>query len=196
MSAICEFYEFTSLGIEHILSGYDHLLFLLGLHIVDRKVIHIVKVVTAFTVAHSLTLGLAVLDIVTLPVRPIESLIALSIAYIAVEDLILKNRPEKRWLIAFGFGLVHGFGFAGILRDIGLAEARLLISLLSFNVGVEIGQIGAVALQIPLLVGIGRMPWQLKFQRAVSICILIFGVVWFVERSFIATPISSELQQG
>ena len=195
VSAINEFYEFTLLGIEHILTGYDHLLFLLGLHIVDRKVMHIVKVVTAVTVAHSLTLGLAALDIVTLPARPVESLIALSIAYIAVENLLLKKRPEKRWIVAFGFGLVHGFGFAGILRDIGLAETRLLISLFSFNIGVEIGQIGIVVLLFPLLVGIGRMQWQLTFQRAVSICILIFGVIWFVERLFISKPEPTETEQ-
>ena len=203
VSAINEFYEFTLLGIEHILTGYDHLLFLLGLHIVDRKLMHIVKVVTAFTVAHSLTLGLAALDIVTLPVRPIEALIALSIVYIAVENLILKKRPEKRWIVAFGFGLVHGFGFAGILRDIGLAETKLLISLFSFNIGVEIGQIGVVMLLFPLLVGIGRMRWRgntqaktLTFQRAVSVCILIFGAIWFVERAFISTPEPTETQQG
>ena len=196
VSTLNEFYEFTLLGIEHILTGYDHLLFLLGLHIVDRKLMHIVKVVTAFTVAHSLTLGLAVLDIVTLPMRPIEALIALSIAYIAVENLILKKRPEKRWIVAFGFGLVHGFGFAGILRDIGLAETKLLISLFSFNIGVEIGQIGVVMLLFPLLVGIGRMRWQITFQRAVSVCILIFGAVWFVERAFLSTPESNETQQG
>lgn len=196
VSAINEFYEFTLLGIEHILTGYDHLLFLLGLHIVDRKVMHIVKVVTAFTVAHSLTLGLAVLDIVPLPMRPIEALIALSIAYIAVENLILKKRPERRWIVAFGFGLVHGFGFAGILRDIGLGETKLLISLFSFNVGVEIGQIGVVALLFPILVGIGRMQWQITFQRAVSVFILIFGAIWFVERAFISTPEPTEAQRG
>lgn len=196
VSAINEFYEFTLLGIEHILTGYDHLLFLLGLHIIDRKVMHIVKVVTAFTVAHSLTLGLAALDIVTLPIRPIEALIALSIAYIAAENLILKKRPERRWIVAFDFGLVHGFGFAGILRDIGLADTKLLISLFSFNLGVEIGQIGVVALLFPLLVGIGRMKWQFTFQRAVSVCILIFGVVWFVERAFISTDEPTEMQRG
>ena len=146
--------------------------------------------------AHSLTLGLAALDIVTLPARPVESLIALSIAYIAVENLILKKRPEKRWIVAFGFGLVHGFGFAGILRDIGLAETRLLISLFSFNVAVEIGQIGIVALLFPLLVGIGRMQWQLTFQRVVSVCILIFGMIWFVERLFLSTPEPNETQRG
>ena len=196
ISALNEFYEFTLLGIEHILTGYDHLLFLIGLHIVDRKVVHIVKVVTAFTVAHSFTLGLAVFDVVTLPVRPVESLIALSIAYIAVENLILKKRPKKRWIIAFGFGLVHGFGFAGILKDIGLAETRLLISLFSFNIGVEIGQIGVVTLLFPILVGIRRIRWELTFQRAMSVCILIFGVVWFVERAFISKFELTEILQG
>ena len=196
VSAINEFYEFTLLGIQHILTGYDHLLFLIGLHIVDRKVGHIIKVVTAFTVAHSLTLGLAALDIFTLPVRPIESLIALSIAYIAVENLVLKQRPKKRWIVAFGFGLIHGFGFAGILKDIGLAETKLLISLFSFNIGVEIGQIGVVTLLFPILVVIRNLKWQVTFQRVTSAFILLLGLIWFVERSFLVEPDSNESYSG
>ena len=180
VSALDQTYEFTLLGIEHILPGYDHLLFLLGLHILDRKITHVLKIITAFTLAHSLTLALAALDVVVLPARLVEAAIALSIAYIAVENILIRRRPEKRWIVALVFGLVHGFGFAGILRDIGLAQTDLLISLFAFNIGVEVGQIGVIALLFPVLVVVGRLRRQLAFQRIVSAFILVCGLVWFV----------------
>ena len=98
--------------------------------------------------------------------------------------------------MAFAFGLIHVFGFAGILRDIGLAETKLLISLFSFNIGVEIGQIGVVALLFPILIAIRNMKWQVTFQRLISVFILLFGLIWFVERSFIAETEPNELNSG
>ena len=112
-------YEFTVLGVEHIFLGYDHVMFLLALIVVGGRLLSLVKVVTAFTVAHSITLCLAALEIVRLPSQWIEAGIALSIVYVAVENFWLK-RMEYRWMITFAFGLVHGFGFANVLRELGL----------------------------------------------------------------------------
>ena len=131
------------LGVEHILTGADHLVFLLGLILVGGSLRSLVGVVTAFTLAHSITLALAALSIFAPSPRLVEPAIALSIAYVGVENLFV-NDASKRWRITFPFGLIHGFGFAGALREIALPRAQLPIALVSFNLGVELGQLGVL----------------------------------------------------
>lgn len=175
--------QFVWLGMEHIFIGYDHILFLLGLIALGDSFKNLIKMVTAFTVAHSITLALAALEIVLIPDRLVESVIALSIVYIAVENFLIDSSDE-RWIITFIFGLMHGFGFAGVLRELGLPTQGLVTSLISFNVGVEIGQIVIIALVFPLIYFLARTRWQRHFVFALSAVILAFGGTWFVERAF------------
>lgn len=157
--------DYLGLGVEHIFTGYDHLAFLFALLIVTGagpggvrlrdKARRVLGVITAFTVAHSVTLIASALGLVALPVRVVEPAIALSIAYVAIENL-LNPAPRHRWLVTFGFGLVHGFGFASVLKEIGLPDKGLVLSLLSFNLGVEVGQLAVVAALLPLLVVIAE----------------------------------------
>ncbi|MCG8604880.1 HupE/UreJ family protein [bacterium] len=183
VSVTSQVLQFTWLGMEHIFIGYDHILFLLGLIVLGGSFKNLVKIVTAFTVAHSITLILAALEVVTIPGRLVESVIALSIVYIAVENFIVKN-TDDRWLITFVFGLMHGFGFAGVLTELGLPTKGLVASLLSFNVGVEIGQLAIVALTFPIVVALSNSRWRKQFVYGLSSLILIFGVLWFIERAF------------
>ena len=138
-------------GVEHIAIGYDHIAFLLAVVLWGRRFWPLVGVVTAFTVAHSITLSLAVLDVVRLPSRLVETLVALSIAYVAAENFFVQDL-RRRWRIAFLFGLIHGFGFASVLRDYGLPGDALMPALAAFNLGVEAGQIVIVVLALGLLV--------------------------------------------
>jgi hydrogenase/urease accessory protein HupE len=177
--------SFFVLGIEHILTGYDHLLFLLALLIGGSGVWSLVKVVTAFTLAHSVTLTAASLDWIVLPSRLVESAIALSIAYVALENILLRERGHsKRWLVALVFGLVHGFGFSAVLKELGLPTDGLVWSLLLFNLGVEAGQTIAIVVAAPLLIGLQRVSWRTQTVRATSLAILATGAVLFVERAF------------
>ena len=177
--------SFVALGIHHILSGYDHLLFLLGLLLPGGGVLSLAKIITAFTIAHSLTLSLAVLQVVTLPDRLIEAVIALSIAFVAAENLFLAPAVSRRWVVSFGFGLVHGFGFASVLRELGLPAHGLLLSLLGFNVGVELGQGLVVAACLPVLALLRRTRWQHRAVWSSSLAILLVGLVLFVERALL-----------
>lgn len=173
------------LGVEHILIGFDHLVFLLGLLVACRRVRSAVAMVTCFTIGHSLTLALAALDIVTLSSRIVEPLIAASIVYVGLENLFRRrSEPKGRWLLTLAFGLVHGFGFAGVLREIGFGGAGGIVwPLVGFNLGVELGQLAVAALAVPLL-------WVLRTQSqlaryevpAVSTAIVVLGVLWFVQR--------------
>ncbi len=177
--------SFATLGVEHILTGYDHLLFLLALLMLGSRIGYLLKVVTAFTVAHSLTLSLAVLGLVNLPVQLVESAIALSIVFVAIENLWCKEKALKlRWLIVFIFGLLHGLGFAGILQEMPIPRSELAISLLSFNLGVEIGQITAVAVVFVLLQAIKKQPWEVYLRRWASASVAVMGILWLVERTF------------
>ena len=177
--------EFTILGIEHIFLGYDHIMFLLALTVIGGRLVGLIKVVSAFTVAHSITLILASLDVVSLPSRLIESGIAFSIAYVAAENL-WRARVDQRWMLTFFFGLVHGFGFANVLRELGLPtrSQELVASLLAFNVGVELGQVAIVAILFPLILWVGRGPYRRPFISVVSVAVLLFGLGWLVERVF------------
>lgn len=179
--------SFLLLGIEHILTGYDHVLFLIALLMLGGGLRDLLKTVTAFTAAHSVTLSLAALHVVTLPTRLVESLIALSIAYVAIENIL--RRPQVlrwRWRIAFGFGLVHGLGFASILEELALPRATLAASLVSFNVGVEMGQIAVVTVAFLTLRALQRASWNLTLRRWVSAAVAAAGLFWFVQRAFLS----------
>ncbi len=174
--------RFVWLGIQHIATGYDHLAFLLGLLIATASLRSLVKVITSFTVAHSITLALATFNLVVLPSRFTESMIALSILYVAVENLVRK-RAIDRWKLTFLFGLVHGFGFSNVLREMQLPRADLALSLFSFNLGVEIGQIVFVVLLFPLIDDLIRSGWT-KLRPAVSTAIGLLAAFWFIQRAF------------
>jgi hypothetical protein len=170
------------LGIQHILTGYDHLVFLLGLIIIGGRVRPLLAAITAFTVAHSVTLGMATLQIWAPSSRFAESAIALSIAYIGVENWFVKN-ASRRWLITFPFGLVHGFGFAGALHEIALPASDVPAALFSFNAGVEAGQVAVLFVVLPTILWLRRHPWFAGHGvRAISGAIALAGVVWFVGR--------------
>jgi len=183
--------EFTVLGVEHIFLGYDHIMFLVGLLIIGGRFGNLVRIVTSFTIAHSLTLICAALEILSLPGRLVESGIALSIAYVGAENFLLlagshktplEESTKHRWVLTFCFGLVHGFGFANVLRDLGLPPKGLIGSLLAFNLGVEIGQLAIVALLFPLVIFITRTRFRKPVVYSASAIILLFGLLWFVER--------------
>ena len=145
--------SFLMLGVEHLLFGVDHILFIVGLVLFVRAPWQLVKTITAFTIAHSITLTLSVLELVKLSQQPVEAVIALSILFLARELVIPEERRSrltmaKPWLMAFAFGLLHGFGFAGALIDIGLPKEQLALSLLLFNVGIELGQLLVIAIML------------------------------------------------
>ena len=155
--------RYLNLGIEHILLGIDHLLFVLALLLIVRGSWVLVKTITAFTVAHSITLGLATLGVIKMPTRPVEAAIALSIVFLCVEILHASNRRtgltyRYPWVVAFAFGLLHGLGFAGALAKIGLPPREIPLALLFFNIGVEIGQLIFVA-------AVSAVIWALRRRR-------------------------------
>jgi len=175
--------SFFLLGIEHILTGYDHLLFLLALVLRGGNLWSLFKIITAFTVAHSITLALAALNIVVLPERLVEATIALSIAYVAAENLFMRRAVSHRWAVAFIFGLMHGFGFSNVLRELGLPKEGLVWALLNFNLGVEVGQAIAVIVAVPLLLWLRRFRWEPRAVAAMSVAVLVVGLTLFVERA-------------
>lgn len=176
--------DYFLLGVEHIFTGYDHLAFLFGLLAVAgfaalrTGLRYALGVVTAFTVAHSLTLIAAGLDWLRLPSRLVEPAIALSIAFVAVENVAVA-RPRRRWLVTFGFGLVHGFGFASVLKEIGLPASGVVLSLVSFNVGVEVGQLAVVALVAPMLWLLARPRRDVRaFAALAALAGAAFALLW------------------
>jgi len=176
------FRRFVWLGIQHIATGYDHLSFLVGLLVATASLKSLVKTITSFTVAHSLTLALATFSIIVLPSRFTESAIAASIVYVAVENLI-RNRTIQRYRITFLFGLVHGFGFSNVLREMQLPRANLALSLFSFNLGVEIGQVVFVILLFPAIEDLVKSGWT-KLRPALSAIIALLATYWFIQRAF------------
>jgi len=177
------FGRFAWLGIQHIATGYDHLAFLLGLLIATASMRSLVKVVTSFTLAHSITLALATFSIVALPSRFTESMIAASIVYVAAENLI-RGRAIERYRITFLFGLVHGFGFSNVLREMQLPRANLALTLFSFNFGVEIGQLIFVVLLFPAIEDLIASGW-IRLRPTVSIAIGVLAIYWLIQRAFI-----------
>jgi hydrogenase/urease accessory protein HupE len=175
--------QFVTMGIEHILTGYDHLSFLFGLILLGGRFTNILKIVTSFTIAHSITLILASLEIVSLPSRFIESMIALSILYVGIENQWIKN-IKYRWLLTFAFGLIHGFGFAGALAETQVPKNHFITALLTFNVGVEIGQLLVVIVLLPIILYLKRFAWNVWFVRGASALVALFGLIWFLQRVF------------
>ena len=180
-------------GIEHIAIGFDHIAFVIGIILWGQRFWPLFKVVTAFTLAHSVTLSLAVLEIVSLPSQWVEALIAASIVYVAVENFFIRQ-IDKRWRLTFLFGLIHGFGFAGVLRQFGLPSQSIAPALASFNVGVEIGQLAIVLVVLSALLLIDRTTRRLtdgyernpKVVYACSGLIFMFGAYLLAERTFLA----------
>ncbi len=187
--------RFVWLGMTHIYTGADHVLFLLTLLMLGGSLRRILGIATAFTVAHSITLSLTALGVVThLSSRMVESAIALSIAYVALENFLVARRSTAsveprvlrwRWLVSFGFGLVHGFGFASALRLIGLPAAHLPLALFSFNAGVELGQATIIVAAWPLIAKATRTRWYVPAGvRFASVGVFGVAMAWFVARAW------------
>ncbi len=179
------FTEFLQLGVRHILTGYDHLLFLLALLLGCRRLKPMLLVITGFTAAHSLTLALAALNLMAISPRIIEPAIAASIILVAAENFRLDEKSWQRYALTCGFGLIHGFGFASALRDSGLAGrgGDIVKPLFAFNLGVEIGQLTVAAVVLPLLFGLWRWPWFQRWGvRVFSAGIMLVATWWLVVR--------------
>jgi hydrogenase/urease accessory protein HupE len=178
--------KFVPAGVHHILIGPDHILFLVGLLLLGGSIRRLLLVVTAFTLAHSITLSLAALNLVIPPARLIEPAIALSIVYVGADNLMVRGGRDMRAWIAFAFGFVHGFGFAYVLREMDLPGQALGWSLFSFNLGVEIGQLFVVGIVASLLAML--RVWNERVGRhlavAGSVLVIVAGAFWFVERVF------------
>ncbi len=184
------FWGFVLLGVEHIWTGYDHLLFLLALLVVCRTFRSSVAIISFFTIAHSLTLALATVNLVHLPGKLVEPLIALSIVFVGAENLWRRGvEPRGRWFVTFTFGLIHGFGFASVLRDLGVGRGGegIAMPLVAFNLGVEAGQLAVAAIVLPLF-------WQAQktklFLRtavpAISAIVALAGLYWLAQRTILA----------
>lgn len=201
ISRFSQFFDYAREGVWHILIGFDHILFLVSLLLPAVFLLRgrrwepagrfptvfwdVLRVVTAFTLAHSITLSLAALSVVSLPSRLVESTIALSVLLAALNNLwpVVAGR---RWAVAFGFGLIHGFGFASVLADLGLPQGTLLIALVGFNLGVEAGQLAIVCAFLPLAYGLRRSN---LYRRMIfvggSVLIALIAAVWMAERVFV-----------
>jgi HupE / UreJ protein len=177
-------FSFIGLGIEHIWTGYDHILFLVSLLMLGGELGYLLKVVTAFSLSHTFTLTLAALNIVSFPSRWVEIIIALSIAYIAAEN-IWRKEAKARWQITFAFGLIHGLGFSSALQELELPRTNLLTSLASFSVGIEIGQFAIVLGVYAALWFLRKSKWDLKVRQLVSAGVIVMSLIWFWERAFI-----------
>ena len=181
--------SYIRLGIEHILFGIDHLLFVLGLLLIVRGVGRLVKTITAFTLAHSVTLGLAALGFVRVPQAPVEAVIALSILFLATE-LVKQQRGDSSmterypWLVALTFGLLHGFGFAGALSEVGLPQTEIPLALFGFNIGVELGQLlfVSVSLAVIWLLQRLRINWPGWAEQLPAYGIGSLAAFWCIER--------------
>jgi hydrogenase/urease accessory protein HupE len=180
-------WQYFVLGFTHIVpNGFDHVLFVIGIFLLTSKWRSIVAQVSTFTIAHSITLALTMYGIVSLPAKVVEPMIALSIAYVAIENLVVSELKPWRLALVFSFGLLHGMGFAGVLRDLGLPRPAFLTALVTFNVGVEAGQLSVIAAAFVLCAY-----WQhrdrLAYRRFVvvpaSFAIALVGLFWTVQRA-------------
>ncbi|MDP2053647.1 MAG: HupE/UreJ family protein [Acidobacteriota bacterium] len=176
--------QYLALGYTHILpKGLDHILFVLGLFLLSPRVKTLLLQVTAFTLAHSITLGLSIYGLVSLPSRLVEPLIALSIAYVAIENLVTRKLKPWRLALVFAFGLLHGLGFAGVLRELGLPRGEFLTGLLAFNVGVEGGQLTVIAIAMLLVWPFVNRGWyRHRVVIPASLVIAAIGLYWTVTR--------------
>ncbi|MEH7505667.1 HupE/UreJ family protein [Neobacillus drentensis] len=174
-------WKYFKLGIKHILTGYDHLLFLLSLVLIATRFKDALKIVTAFTIAHSITLFLVATDRIQANSHWVEALIALTICYVAVENMFVQ-KAKWRWLLTAIFGLIHGMGFAGALAETGLPKSNMIGSLLTFNLGVETGQLLILCLVLPLLIWLRRFPWYRKMMISTSCLIFVLAFYWLIQR--------------
>jgi hydrogenase/urease accessory protein HupE len=183
-------WDFIKLGVAHIWTGYDHLLFLFALLLVCRSFRSIVAIVSCFTLAHSLTLALATFDVITLPPRLVEAAIAASIVFVGAENLLRRGEePRGRGALTFAFGLVHGFGFASVLRNLGVGAGSggVGMPLLTFNLGVELGQIAIACVVLPIVWQMRKREWFLRRAIPVlSACVALAGLYWLGERTLFA----------
>ena len=178
---------YLELGYTHIIPlGLDHILFVVCLFFLSPKLKTVIWQATAFTIAHSITLGLAMYDVISPPTHIVEPVIALSIMFVAIENIISDQLRPSRILIVFAFGLIHGLGFASVLTDLGLPEDKFVVSLLTFNLGVELGQISVILLAW-LLIGkwFSAKPWYKKrVVIPISLVIAAISLYWTIERIF------------
>jgi hydrogenase/urease accessory protein HupE len=175
-------WRYFKMGIEHILTGYDHLCFLLALLVVSR-LRPLIAIVTSFTIAHSITLMLAAFEVVRLPSRFIECSIAVTIVYVGVEN-ICRTKFAHRWMLTFFFGLIHGFGFANSLDPQELPAQAKAKCLVVFNLGVEVGQLAVVLALLPLSLAIAKWKHGPRAKLAISIVVALLGLAWFLDRVF------------
>ena len=175
--------SYFTLGVDHLISGIDHILFILGLLFLVTGIVNMIKTITAFTIAHSITLGLSVLDLISLPRATVEAVIALTIVFLALEISENKQYKSAPWLIAFSFGLLHGLGFANALTGIGIANEQLLLSLLFFNLGIEAGQL----LMIPIFGAFIWLAYKFNIYKQSATCVSYIlgamGFFWFINRT-------------
>jgi hydrogenase/urease accessory protein HupE len=180
---------YFGIGISHILGGIDHLLFLTGLVLIGGRLRDLLAAVTAFTIAHSMTLAASVFGLVSPPASWVEVLIALSVAYVGVENLLSPGASSGRWRLTFVFGLIHGFGFAGALREIGVPLDRSAAALVFFNLGVEAGQLAVLAVAAPIILGLRRLPHMRRWGGpALSGALVMVGLIWAVTRTLAPEP--------
>ncbi|MEC7760359.1 MAG: HupE/UreJ family protein [Pseudomonadota bacterium] len=185
ISGLASFANYIWLGFTHILpKGLDHILFVLGLFFFSRQLRPLFYQVTSFTVAHTITLALATLGLVSVPSAIVEPLIALSIAYVAIENIFRPSLSRVRLIVVFAFGLLHGLGFASVLGEIGLSPGHFIASLIAFNIGVELGQIAIIATAFfAVAVWFGNRPWyRQRIVIPASVLIGLMGLWWAVER--------------
>ena len=175
--------SYFTLGVDHLISGIDHILFILGLLFLVTGIVNMIKTITAFTIAHSITLGLSVLDLISLPRATVEAVIALTIVFLALEISENKQYKSAPWLIAFAFGLLHGLGFANALTGIGIANEQLLLSLLIFNLGIAAGQL----LMIHIFSDFIWLAYKFNIYKQSATCVSYIlgamGFFWFINRT-------------
>ena len=170
------------LGVGHLFDGLDHILFIFGLLFCISGLVNIIKTITAFTIAHSITLGLSVFNIISLPQATVEALIALTIVYLALEISKSNLKLKTPWMMAFGFGLLHGLGFASALMDIGIANNQMLLSLLFFNIGIELAQIALIPIPLFFIYLSKRFDLSNHLKILASYSIGGMGFYWFIDR--------------
>ncbi|MBO7744248.1 HupE/UreJ family protein [Paenibacillus sp. MWE-103] len=174
-------YSFFDLGMNHILGGYDHLLFLFSLIIARQKFKEYATMITAFTIAHSITLTLTVTGVIDVPAWIVEPMIALSICFVAIDNVVRKQ-VSHRWVITFLFGLIHGMGFADLLVGMHLPKTMLATALISFNLGIEAVQITIVGVLFPLLLLLHRWKYSRQAVYAASTVAFVLGAIWLGQR--------------
>ena len=180
--------KYTQLGFKHIIpKGLDHILFVLALFLLSPKIKPLLLQISIFTLAHTITLFLGVLSIINIPATVVEPIIALSIFFIAIENLFTENINRTRPYVVFIFGLLHGLGFAGVLNEIGISSSLFVSSLISFNVGVELGQISVIILSYTFIALLfkKKLWYRSRITKPISMIVAFIGFYWFIQRTFL-----------